>query len=103
MKTCILTCAFLCIMLFSKAQNISNLPTLKLAPFANGFKYPIDMANCGDSRLFIVERLGKIWVTDSTGKKIGDKTCHAPREDDAHQEEAKDILSGIRTRQHLTE
>jgi len=70
MKTRILVGAFLCLQLFAKAQSVNNLPKLELAPFAKNFQYPIDMANCGDSRLFIVERLGKIWVIDSSGKKM---------------------------------
>ncbi|MBV9961578.1 MAG: PQQ-dependent sugar dehydrogenase [Parafilimonas sp.] len=73
MKTRILACVFLCLMYFSKAQNINNLPQLELAPFAKNFQYPIDLANCGDSRLFVVERLGKIWAIDSTGKKLTQK------------------------------
>ena len=69
MKTCFLICAFLCVGLIGKSQN--NLPKLKLAPFAEGFQYPIDMAHGNDSRLFIAERLGKIWVIDANGNKIG--------------------------------
>jgi glucose/arabinose dehydrogenase len=70
MKTPILVCAFLCLMLLSKAQNLNNLPKLQLEPFAKGFQYPIDMANCGDNRVFIVERLGKIWACDANGNKL---------------------------------
>lgn len=73
MKKITLACAFLCIVLFAKAQNINHLPQLELAPFADGFKYPIDVENCGDSRLFVVERLGTIWAIDSTGKKLTNK------------------------------
>jgi glucose/arabinose dehydrogenase len=73
MKTRILALAFLMLTFFVKAQNINNLPKLELAPFAEGFKYPIDLANCGDNRLFVVERLGKIWAVDADGKRIGDK------------------------------
>lgn len=58
-------------MLFAKAQSADKLPELELAPFAQGFKYPIDVANCGDSRLFVVEQLGEIWVIDANGKRIG--------------------------------
>ncbi len=67
MKKYTLLWAFLFVSVLSKAQN--PLPRLELEPFAKGFYYPIDMANCGDSRLFIVERLGKIWIVDSHGNK----------------------------------
>lgn len=70
MKTRILALACLCFTLFAKTQSINNLPNLKLAPFASGFQYPIDLANCGDNRMFVAERLGKIWVIDANGKKI---------------------------------
>lgn len=73
MKTLTLMCAFLCLAILAKTQNINNLPKLELAPFAEGFKYPIDLANCGDSRLFVVERLGTIWAINSTGKKLTKK------------------------------
>jgi len=68
MKARILTCVCLCVSLFTLAQ--SRLPKLELEPFAKGFKYPIDMANCGDSRIFVVERLGKIWVCNASGEKL---------------------------------
>lgn len=69
MKTRILTLAFTCCMLFTKAQT-NKLPELELVPFAHGFEFPIDLANCGDDRLFVVERLGKIWAIDEDGKKM---------------------------------
>lgn len=56
--------------LFSKAQQ-NRLPKLELAPFAEGFDAPMDMAHGNDSRLFVAERLGKIWVIDADGNKIG--------------------------------
>jgi len=42
-------------------------PKLKLVDFATGFNRPIGIEHCGDSRLFIIEKLGKIWVLDSLG------------------------------------
>lgn len=42
-------------------------PKLKFVDFATGFSRPVDIAQCGDSRLFIVEQAGKIWVLDSLG------------------------------------
>ncbi len=44
-------------------------PKIKLVDFASGFSRPIGIENCGDSRLFIIEKLGKIWILDSLGVK----------------------------------
>src|ERR1044072_4127194 len=70
MKTSTLTIILLCFTLLINAQVGSKIPKLELAPFAEGFKFPIDLANCGDDRLFVVERLGKIWAIDADGKKL---------------------------------
>jgi len=71
MKTSTILVACLLLSAVVKAQKICNeLPQLELEPFATGFSYPIDLANAGDSRLFVVERLGKIWVIDSNGNKL---------------------------------
>ncbi len=56
----VLCCAPL--LLFSQTK-------IKLTDFASGFSSPVDIAHCGDSRLFVVEQGGKIWVVDSLGKK----------------------------------
>lgn len=50
---------------FCRAQ----LPELELEDFAEGFDRPLDIQNCGDSRLFIVEQAGKIWILDEQGNK----------------------------------
>ncbi len=42
-------------------------PKLKLVDFAISFNRPVDITHCGDSRLFIVEQGGKIWILDSLG------------------------------------
>ncbi|MEP6846782.1 MAG: PQQ-dependent sugar dehydrogenase [Panacibacter sp.] len=55
-----------------KPQSSNNLPQLALTPFVQGFDAPMDIANCGDSRLFIAERLGKIWIVDATGNKMAE-------------------------------
>lgn len=44
-------------------------PKIQLVQFASGFDDPVDIAHCGDSRLFIVERDGKIWTVDTLGVK----------------------------------
>jgi glucose/arabinose dehydrogenase len=45
-------------------------PKLQLVDFATGFDRPVDIAHCGDSRLFIVEQDGKIWVLDTFGNRL---------------------------------
>lgn len=45
------------------------LPDLQLISFSSGYTLPIDIENCGDSRLFIVQKTGQIFICDSTGKK----------------------------------
>lgn len=45
-------------------------PKVQLVNFASGFDLPVDIAHCGDSRLFVVERDGMIWVLDSLGNRL---------------------------------
>ena len=40
-----------------------------LVTFSSGYNLPLDIQNCKDSRLFIVQKDGKIMIADSTGKK----------------------------------
>jgi glucose/arabinose dehydrogenase len=44
---------------------------IELELFASGFDQPVDIQNAGpnDSRLFIVEQPGKIWIVDSLGNR----------------------------------
>lgn len=44
-------------------------PKIQLQEFSAGFNRPVDIAHCGDSRLFIVEQRGIIWIVDSLGVK----------------------------------
>ena len=57
-----LWCALLPVLLSAQVR-------LQLKDFASGFTRPVDIAHCGDSRLFVVEQKGLIWVVDSTGKR----------------------------------
>ncbi len=41
-----------------------------LQQFASGFERPCDIAHCGDSRLFVVEQRGYIWILDKNGNKL---------------------------------
>ncbi len=60
--------AILCTCLLN-AQNVNgNLPfEISLDQIASGFSSPIDIANAGDSRLFIVERSGRIRILNEDG------------------------------------
>src|SRR5437763_2296454 len=52
---------FLC---FSKQQSQAQI---SLTPFASGFSEAVDIKNAGDSRLFVVERAGRIKIVDTNG------------------------------------
>lgn len=65
----VFTTLLLCFILCSSAKAQTVQPKLALQDFAKGFYSPIDITNCGDSRLFVAERLGKIWIIDSAGNK----------------------------------
>ena len=47
----------------------TTIPDVRFQEFAEGFTEPIDVQNAGDSRLFVVERKGKIWILDENGEK----------------------------------
>ncbi|MCS6929612.1 MAG: PQQ-dependent sugar dehydrogenase [Saprospiraceae bacterium] len=53
-----------------KAVVLTAQPKIALQPFATGFNRPVDIAHCGDSRLFIVEQRGMIWALDSMGNRL---------------------------------
>jgi glucose/arabinose dehydrogenase len=59
-------------LLFFAVLSANAQPALDLKEFASGFTRPIDIAHCGDSRLFIVEQGGFIKLVDSTGKRLPD-------------------------------
>jgi glucose/arabinose dehydrogenase len=61
-KMLMLWCALLPVLLSAQVR-------LQLKDFASGFTRPVDIAHCGDSRMFVVEQKGLIWVVDSTGKR----------------------------------
>ncbi|MBC7846972.1 MAG: PQQ-dependent sugar dehydrogenase [Flavobacterium sp.] len=45
--------------------NYSNSQTIGLETFASGFTSPVEISNAGDSRLFVVEKGGKIKILNS--------------------------------------
>lgn len=57
-------CIFMLYMCWVDAQS--------LIEYSSGYSSPLDIQNCGDKRLFIVQRDGKIFVTDSVGNKRPD-------------------------------
>lgn len=44
-----------------------NPVRVQLQPFATGFDSPVDIAHCGDERLFVVEQPGRIRIVSPTG------------------------------------
>lgn len=64
-RSCLLAC---CGLLGSISLIAQAPPVIRLQDFASGFLAPVDIAHCGDSRLFVVEQGGKIWAVDSLGK-----------------------------------
>lgn len=45
----------------------SSFSQITLVQFATGFSEPVDIKNCGDNRLFVVERAGRIRIVDTAG------------------------------------
>jgi len=62
-------------------------PKLQLVNWAAGFDRPVDIAHCGDSRLFIVEQDGIIVVVDSLGTKIDTFLSIDPRVNSTNNEQ----------------
>jgi len=62
-------CLILGLTTIAASAQSDQLPVLRLQTFSSGYDEPLGIANCGDSRLFIVERKGKIWICDSAGNK----------------------------------
>lgn len=64
-------CALIC-GVFALLVPVSTTaqPKIKLENFASGFTRPVDVAHCGDSRLFVVEQTGYIWILDSLGNRL---------------------------------
>lgn len=45
-------------------------PNIQLTSYVSGYSSPVDIANAGDGRLFIVEQGGTIRIVDSLGNKL---------------------------------
>jgi glucose/arabinose dehydrogenase len=64
MKYCLSFLFFLSVVLFNCQGQVVSLST-----FSSGYTSPVDIVNCGDSRLFIVQQNGYIYICDSMGVK----------------------------------
>jgi glucose/arabinose dehydrogenase len=53
------------------ATSLHAQTTFRLSTFATGFARPVDIAHAGDSRLYIVEQRGQIWILDNRGQRVG--------------------------------
>jgi len=60
-----LTFLLFCYEIYTDAQS-----QVALQQFSTGYTKPLDIQNCGDGRLFIVQQTGQLIICDSTGKKI---------------------------------
>ena len=60
--------SFICLLLFQglRAQNNS----IQLISFSTGYTLPLGVENCGDNRLFIVQKTGQIIICDTVGVKL---------------------------------
>jgi glucose/arabinose dehydrogenase len=52
---------------FIQCESQSQTGTVTLQNYGSGFASPVDIANCGDSRLFIVEQDGLIRILNTNG------------------------------------
>ncbi len=59
---------FYCLLFsFSFLIMLNAQPTINLVQVGTGFSRPVDIKNCGDGRIFIVEKVGRIKIMSKTG------------------------------------
>lgn len=51
------------------AQSLPT-PSISVLPYCSGFSSPTVIANCGDTRLFVGEKNGYIYIIDANGNKL---------------------------------
>jgi glucose/arabinose dehydrogenase len=56
--------------IFLSFTCFSQVPKIELITFAQGLSKPVDIKNCGDSRLFVVEQTGRIRIVKSDGSLV---------------------------------
>jgi len=61
---------YTCLLFILPGALLPAQPKIELVPHATGFTRPVDIVHCGDSRLFVVEQRGYIWILDSTGTRL---------------------------------
>jgi len=54
------------------AGFLSAQPSISLSSFATGFSKPVDIAHAGDSRMFVVEQKGNIFIVNADGSVNSD-------------------------------
>lgn len=65
-RSLLLICGFLIpLSLLAQPQSLS------LDQFASGFSNPVDITHAGDERIFVVEKVGRIWILDQNGNPNG--------------------------------
>lgn len=61
---------FLLLLLLALPFLLIAQPKIQLVDWASDFNRPVDIAHCGDNRMFIVEQDGVIWALDSLGNRL---------------------------------
>ena len=57
-------------LLLALPLSLSSQPKIDFDLFASNLTRPLDIAHCGDNRLFIVGQPGYIWILDSLGNRL---------------------------------
>lgn len=60
---------FSTLLLLLACVSFAQAQQFKLMKFSSGYSNAVGIENCGDSRLFIVEQEGKIFISDSSGTR----------------------------------
>src|SRR5436305_14008743 len=60
----------ICVLLVCSSCLLAQQNGVQLVPFSAGYTSPVGLENCGDSRLFIVQKTGQIMICDASGIKI---------------------------------
>lgn len=59
--------ALYCLLLSCAGARSQDLQVLNMTPFATGIQAPVCIVNAGDSRLFVIDQAGYIYIVDSAG------------------------------------
>lgn len=61
---------FILVCFIALSATLNAGAQISLVPFSSGFSDPVDIKNCGDERLFIVDQPGYIYIVDTAGNKL---------------------------------